>query len=281
MGPGARYTALWRTSQTRCKYNRATPSDKLIHSLVNILLQLPPSTQQLLSLSLISKRFYSLSQSFELWSRLFDVTPGFKLIAPQGYRFEAVDCPPGRWSGNDFIPKSGRSREKHNESSRSIPIHYPTLYRSRLELQRTLLAPAPTGSPTQAQLRAHVDSVYCVHLASPWVITGSRDKSIRFWRLDNLDLDGGMTAMTGQTNLVKTTERAHEGSVLSVRFEMDQNESGGILVTGSSDVTAGVWRVDFPSNAHGDIRVERIGTLKGHTGGVLDVALGRTRIGTW
>lgn len=138
----------------------------------------------------------------------------------------------------------------------------------------------PPGPPRQAQLRAHVDSVYCVHLASPWIITGSRDKSIRFWRTEDLDLDGSLT-LGGEPKLFKTIERAHGGSVLSVRFEMHEDGTGGMLVSGSSDLTAEVWRVVFPIDEEGTLEVERVGTLRGHTAGVLDVALGKTRIATW
>ena len=60
---------------------------------------------------------------------------------------------------------------------------------------------------------------------------------------------------------------------------MDEDTRGGTLVSGSSDLTAGVWRVVFPDST--TVEVERIGTLQGHTGGVLDVSLGRTRIATW
>jgi F-box and WD-40 domain protein 1/11 len=75
---------------------------------------------------------------------------------------------------------------------------------------------------------------------------------------------------------VANVEKAHEGSVLSCVVDLDTK--GGIIVTGSSDSTAAVWRVSLAvdqaiaANA-GQLLVTREQTLRGHTDTVLDVAL--------
>lgn len=81
-----------------------------------------------------------------------------------------------------------------------------------------------------------------------------------------------------ETRLVRTIDRAHDGSVLSVDFEMDDTGCNGVLVTGSSDMTACVWSVDVESGE--EIEVKKVATLRGHTGGVLGIALSRVRIAT-
>jgi WD40 repeat protein len=136
--------------------------------------------------------------------------------------------------------------------------------------------------------------VYCLQFRGEWLITGSRDKTIRIWRLSPVDLQGNV----GKTRLMRTVLEAHAGSVLSLDFEIaaagdDAEEvegrkpkdkaQKGMIVTGSSDMTAGIWDVDFPTSDESKSkkpRVERIGILRGHIGGVLDVCLGKRHIVT-
>lgn len=93
--------------------------------------------------------------------------------------------------------------------------------------------------------------------------------------------------------------------MLSAQFDLKEDGSGGTLVTSGSDVKACVWDVTFIMPVHGarggdglkslkrgiaeeedddaDIRVkvEKVGTLRGHVSGVLHVVLSRDRIVTW
>lgn len=117
-----------------------------------------------------------------------------------------------------------------------------------------------------------------MQLVTPWLITGSRDKSIRIWRLADLRIDGGVEDI-GEAQLVKVLADAHDGSVLSVKVEMSEDRTKGTMVTGSSDMTAAVWQMRCDPGA--EITVERTATLRGHEAGVLDVALSKTRIATW
>ena len=82
---------------------------------------------------------------------------------------------------------------------------------------------------------------------------------------------------------MKTVAEAHAGSVLSLSFELGAGGKGK-MVTGSSDATAGVWDiqwgVDEERGTKQAVKVDRVGTLRGHDAGVLDVVLGRERIVT-
>ena len=127
-------------------------------------------------------------------------------------------------------------------------------------------------------LTGHEEPVYCVELCHPWLFTGSRDRSIRVWHVGQVGrCREGEDASTQQPRLVKVVEKAHHGSVLRVRFEMNEKQDGGVLITGSSDTTAGIWSVKLGEK----VTVERIDTLSGHDFGVLDVLLNESYIVTW
>ena len=293
-------------------------------SLVYILLQLPPSARQVLTVSLFSRRFFELSQSPALWYNLFLSTPGFELSDNALSRGIAVPTPPGLWDAEDnYIfgvsspspistprrlstasshraksPKSPLSPLSFNPirspgeepATDPIPIHYPTLYRSRLALSRLIHNPAPTSPPHRVTLERHTDSVYCLHLVPSLLFTGSRDRSVHVWRLPDLGTTARPSQSLSSPKLLQVIERAHGGSVLAIRYEADEEHedhagsSSGTMVTGSSDLTAMVWSVHLAAMVGSkaeNVVVKRVATLTGHTGGVLGVALTPRRIVTW
>lgn len=263
---------------------------KLRYRLVLIISRLPASPDHLLTLSLVSKRMYTLSSSSQVWARLYHSTPGFGIVPHLAPRIQATEEAPrtGQWRDHSWLPVAPRSsfnrgnatpsraRDEDDGSQPTIPVHYPTLYRSRAALQHILqYACRP---PRQESLKQHTDSVYCVQLVTPWLITGSRDRSVCIWRLPDFRFDGGVQDIEGP-KLAKVLANAHDGSVLSVKVEMSEDGTRGKMVTGSSDMTAGVWDIHHAPGT--EIRVERAATLRGHEAGVLDVALSKTRIATW
>lgn len=242
-------------------------------SLIQIFLRLAPTPEQITTLARVSRRFYALANSSQLWIHLFQTTPGFALRPDPQRRIATTErSPHGRWKGDEWVASSIPTAMHEDEE---IPIHYPTLYRSRRALQRIIRGDVLSGPPHRVSLRDHTDSIYCVQVASPWLVTGSRDRSMRFWRLDDLRLTGN-DATDRETRLVHCVDKAHDASVLSMRLELDQAGTGGTLVTGSSDMSAGIWKVELGE----EVAVERVATLRGHTGGVLDVALSKSRIAT-
>lgn len=154
-----------------------------------------------------------------------------------------------------------------NELAETDRIHYPTLYRSRRLLDRVVRGPSTRCAPL-LNVAEHADSVYCLAVAHPWLVTGGRDRSLQVRQLS-----------IGRTRIVANVEKAHEGSVLSCVLEMEGE--GGIMVTGSSDSTAAVWRftpVDTGTATRTEFLIVREQTLRGHADTVLDVALARDQI---
>ena len=257
-------------------------------SLVKIFAFLPPRPQELLKLYRVSAHFRTLAKSSMLWSKLFHSTPGFQLTPNAAARGIATDEPPrGRWQGDVW---DWEGNEPDATTKQSILIHYPTLYRSRLLLTRQIRSRKPNDRANIAVLRDHTDAVYCFRMVEPcpfqtpspspglWLFTGSRDRSIGLWRLGAFDQRGGL----GACQLGKKLDDAHSGSVLSVSFDVEMEDGRGRLVTGSSDHTAGVWEISWGADGMGnEISFERVGTLRGLGGAVLDVHLGKDRIITW
>ncbi|ORX37162.1 WD40-repeat-containing domain protein [Kockovaella imperatae] len=294
----------------------ALPDEILVH----ILLHLDSSASELLNISLVCRHLHSLSKAPVLWYDLytrsgFSLTPhaldhvAAVLDPPNGYwerdRWIRASSSPHNsadWSHTDtsagkpltlrrrltdspkFSPSPRKRREQTFAPSDELEIHYPTLFRSRLALQRQLhdsLTHIPSGLPHQHTLSSHTNAVYCLHLSLPYLFTGSRDRTMQLWRLPD-------PSSYDLPVLILSVDPAHGGSVLTMAFEPWEDRSGGLLVTGSSDQTAGVWTVDFGSTmgavhdaSVGEKRmasISRIATLRGCSRGVLGVALSKTKI---
>ncbi|OCF39328.1 hypothetical protein I317_06863 [Kwoniella heveanensis CBS 569] len=286
--------------------------------LLTILLNLPPGLADIHTVSLISRRFYDLSRIPILWMNTFD-DEGFRLTEEAKDRGLAVEYPPeGRWAqdGLHWVvevenePKAEGdppntqwldSRNHHEDAGdddesvtvpRPIPIHYPTIVRSRFAFRQALKS--AKYKPSNRLLAGHDDTTYCVKETGGWIITGSRDKSIGVWRDDSSrfslgsgrlhdwpgpsrrttdvssslsstsdtdsDLDEAARSPTaGPTpRRLGTMPDAHERSILAI--DADVNRDGrGTIVTASSDSTVKVWKVNLSemsaSNVTGEICV--------------------------
>jgi WD40 repeat protein len=238
--------------------------------LINILSFLPNDHKHLQIASRVNRRLNGLAQSPMLWSNLIKRTPG-PVLSSQLKNRDTTTTSPGTWDQDGvWIPT-----ELHDK------IHYPTLYRSRYLLNRVV-----RGDPLPMFASPHVDTlhfsgpIYCIHASGPWLILGGKDKAIEIWR----------TAM-GNNVLVKKISDAHEGSVLALAVEA--NEEGAKVISGSSDGTAVVWDIKWrpmPEDSGGDevdgedsgpqwkVDAFRKETLRGHTAAVLDVALAKNYI---
>ena len=143
------------------------------------------------------------------------------------------------------------------------------------------------GAGKAIYLSGHTDSVYCLQFDEEKIITGSRDRTIRVWDINNFTCQrviGGpnvkpvvgpkvlrtvdypdfhlATASVNGTaygdSVYQVPTQWHDASILCLQYD------DKILVTGSSDSDLLVW----------DIKTyEPIKRLCRHTGGVLDVAL--------
>ena len=271
--------------------------------LVQILLQVDSSVAELLNVSLVCRHLHDLVQAPVLWYDLF-LSAGYALTPGTLDHAVAVsDPPPGHWGEDGWVkdrprnmdtqstPRSKKPsplkrrltdsprfspspRKSFTSTDNDVEIHYPTLFRSRLTLQRQLhdsLTHIPQSPPHQYTLSKHTNAVYCLHLAYPYLFTGSRDRTIQLWRLPEL-------TSSELPILLKSVDPAHAGSVLTMTYESREDGKGGLLVTGSSDQTAAVWNIVFGSKDGDDTILERIATLRGCSRGVLGVGLSATKI---
>lgn len=152
----------------------------------------------------------------------------------------------------------------------AIPVHYPTLFRARCAIADEMKARGPhhiyTTPPADPEnhdddapfaqaedtlvapnhlwmLTEHTAKVYTVRVHGSWVISGSRDRTVKLWRLPAIPCDGAK--ITHGPSLAGSAE-GHEGSVLALEFEVTDATTGkGFMVTGSSDMTAKAWEIDW------------------------------------
>lgn len=167
----------------------------------------------------------------------------------------------------------------------TIPIHFPTLYRSLRHYRRTIRHPSSNHPYDTQILTDHTDVVYSVRFVGDWLISGGRDRTIRFWHLGDLPQNDASPCKCGEAVLVKTVESDHEGSVLNLVTDISVDDGRGILVSGSSDGTAAVWTIGGLSRvekwgkaSEPELKVERIATLTGHADGILAVSLSKAHI---
>jgi F-box and WD-40 domain protein 1/11 len=74
---------------------------------------------------------------------------------------------------------------------------------------------------------AHQECIYTIQHSGKYLVSGSRDRTLRIWDLDT-------------RRLVRDPLRAHAGSVLCLQFDADPQED--LIVSGSSDSTVILWK---------------------------------------
>ncbi|RPA77796.1 WD40 repeat-like protein [Ascobolus immersus RN42] len=73
----------------------------------------------------------------------------------------------------------------------------------------------------------HSDSIYTLQFSSRYLVSGSKDRTIRIWDLRT-------------RRLLQAPLEGHHGSVLCVQF--DESEDEDVIISGSSDASVIVWR---------------------------------------
>ncbi|RXK35033.1 hypothetical protein M231_07711 [Tremella mesenterica] len=134
-----------------------------------------------------------------------------------------------------------------------FPSHYPGAYYIGSD-------PLEEDETHTENLRGHKSTVYCVETCEDWLISGSRDKTIRFWKMKEIPLNlsydkrikstkswGKLGSEKEKRDLILTIDNAHQGSVLALQLDAcDLERDGkGLLVSASSDGTAKVWEIDW------------------------------------
>ena len=74
---------------------------------------------------------------------------------------------------------------------------------------------------------AHVECVYTIQYCGNYLVSGSRDRTLRIWNLET-------------QRLVRKPLLGHQGSVLCLQF--DNSEKEDVIISGSSDTDVIVWR---------------------------------------
>ncbi|KAL6717621.1 hypothetical protein ACLMJK_005536 [Lecanora helva] len=74
---------------------------------------------------------------------------------------------------------------------------------------------------------AHTECVYTIQYSRKYLVSGSRDRTLRIWDLDT-------------QRLVRAPLQGHTGSVLCLQFDDDEKED--LIVSGSSDESVILWR---------------------------------------
>ncbi|KAG5517904.1 hypothetical protein PMAC_000359 [Pneumocystis sp. 'macacae'] len=99
----------------------------------------------------------------------------------------------------------------------------------------------------------HQDGIYCIEFDRNWIVSGSKDTTIRIWDL--------------QKGLCHKVFRGHRASVLTLQFDVNMN----VLVSGSSDTLVIIWNL-----SSGKI----LSIYKGHTDSVLSLCFDTKHIVT-
>ncbi|KAI8818609.1 WD40-repeat-containing domain protein [Fimicolochytrium jonesii] len=142
---------------------------------------------------------------------------------------------------SSFFPKAAPSSVTSPVSPSSPSSRYrnwKSLYQQRLKLNDNWRQ----GVVKVDYLSGHTDAVYCIQFDRDLLLSGSRDRTLKFWDLPSRQC---VRSMNG-----------HSGSVLCLQFD------DRYIVTGSSDHTIVVWDINTRSELH---------VLDGHSAAVLDV----------
>ncbi|KAL3457589.1 WD40-repeat-containing domain protein [Aspergillus heterothallicus] len=120
----------------------------------------------------------------------------------------------------------------------SVKIDWPYLYRQRRHLEDNWVKGRYTNFqlPHPAHMdEAHGECVYAIQFIGKWLVSGSRDKTVRVWDLET-------------KRLWHRPLLGHKKSVLCLQF--DPNPSEDIIVSGSSDKSVIVWRFSTGEKIH-------------------------------
>ena len=117
-----------------------------------------------------------------------------------------------------------------DRSDKQKKLNWQYLYSQRRRLEANWEAEKYTNfqlpHPNHPE-EAHEECIYTIQHSGKYLVSGSRDRTLRIWDLDT-------------RRLVRPPLRAHVGSVLCLQFDADPDED--LIVSGSSDATVVLWK---------------------------------------
>ena len=125
--------------------------------------------------------------------------------------------------------------------------YLPREWKAVLKCRLLLLDNWRNGIVSSTVFEGHNDSVYCIQHTHSTIVSGSRDRKIKFWDIES-------------KQCIRTLS-GHTGSVLCLQFDDE------LIVSGSSDCTIVVW--DFKTG-------EKKQSFLGHSSPVLDVRFNKS-----
>lgn len=182
---------------------------------------------------------------------------GGPIISPPDDIFGISAAPSSRWEGGhvETCPHQNRQSAKdqisrQSQCSRSAPSQLENMatlvtkdmrtgrqimnWRHLYTQRRKLEANWEAGKFTNFQIphpqhsyQAHSECIYTIQFQGRYLVSGSRDKSIRIWDMES-------------RHLVLPPLIGHTGSVLCLQFDADPEED--IIVSGSSDASVILWK---------------------------------------
>ena len=221
------------------------------------------------------KDLCSIERVSSSWKKLADDTSVWRNAFLRKYERRVYTDPPSIQVGGNGCGRTNRPNQE-----------WKRMYKARVALEKNWRA-GPKDAGKAVYLSGHTDSVYCVQFDEEKIITGSRDRTIRVWDINNFTckrvIGGPNTKPTAGPKVLRTVDypdfhiatasvngtaygetifhtpsQWHDASILCLQYDEQ------ILVTGSSDSDLLVWDINT---------YEPIKRLQRHSGGVLDVAL--------
>ncbi|KIW14479.1 hypothetical protein PV08_07263 [Exophiala spinifera] len=139
---------------------------------------------------------------------------------------------------NTAMEPPAKSSLTVNDSSGGDRLNWLHLYMQRQKLEhnwtRGLYTTFELPHPDYPN-EAHTECVYTIQFFGKWLVSGSRDKTLRIWDLETRRLRG--KPLVG-----------HSQSVLCLQF--DPTEDQDVIISGSSDASVVIWRFSTGQKIH-------------------------------